>query len=59
MSIANERMDNLAHVIRQQQQMMQHVYNTVSQLNQDVWILRALVISAIDNMTDYITIYAE
>jgi len=59
MSVANERMDNLAHVIRHRQHMMQNVYNTVSQLNQDVMILRALVISAIDNMTIYITMLNE
>ena len=59
MSVANVRMDNLAHVIRHQQHIMQNVYNTVSQLNQDVMILRALVISAIDNMTNYITMLNE
>jgi len=52
-------MDILAHVIRHQQHMMQNVYNTVSQLNQDVTILRALIISAIDSMTNYITMLNE
>jgi len=39
--------------------MMQNVYNTVSQLEQDVTILSALVSSAIDNMTNYVTILNE
>ena len=59
MSVANERMDNFANVIRQQETMTQNVYNTVSQLEQDVTILSALVSSAIDNMTNYVTIPNE
>jgi len=59
MSVANERMDNFANVIRQHETMMQNVYKTGSQLQQDVTILSALVSSAIDNMTNYVTILNE
>ena len=59
MSVTNRRLDNLASVIRDQQTMMKNVYSTVSQLDQDITILRALVTSAIDNITNYITVLNE
>jgi len=59
MSVTNERLDNFASIIKDHNEIMQNVNNTTVRLNADIAILRALLTSAITNITNFITVLNE
>ena len=59
MSVANQRLDNLANVVRDHQKLVQTVYQSMSRLDTDIVILRTVMLSAINNLTNFITVLNE
>ena len=55
MSVANERLDNIAGVLRDHDQLVHNVLRSVSHLNNDISILRTVVESAVSNITNFIS----
>jgi len=59
MSVANQRLDNLANVVRDHQKLVQTVYQSMSRLDTDIVILRTVMLSAINNLTNFIIVLNE
>ena len=59
MSVANHRLNNIATVVRDQQTMIQTVQQSVSRLDRDISILRTVMTSAINNLTNFISVLTE
>jgi len=59
MSVANERLDNIAGVLRDHDQLVHNVLRSVSHLDNDISILRTLVESAVCNITNFISVLNE
>jgi len=59
MSVANERLDNIAGVLRDHDQLVHNVLRSVSRLDNDISILRTLVESAVYNITNFISVLNE
>ena len=59
MSVANQRFDNIANVIRNHDTLIRDVYSTASRLSTDIHILKTIVNSAINNITNFITVLNE
>ena len=59
MSVANERLDNIAGVLRDHDQLVHNVLRSVSHLDKDISILRTLVESAVCNITNFISVLNE
>jgi len=59
MSLANRRFDNFAQVMHNHETLIQHVERATSELTTDFNILRALVTSAISNITSFMTVFHD
>ena len=59
MSVANQRFNNITNVIRNHDTLIRDVYSTASRLSTDIHILKTIVNSAINNITNFITVLNE
>ena len=59
MSVVNQRLDNRANVVRDHQKLIQTVYQSMSRLDTDIVILRTVMLSTINNPTNFITVLSE
>ena len=59
MSLANQRFDNIAQVMRNHETLIQHAQKATSQLTTEFHIFQALVTSAINNITSFMNVFHQ